>query len=56
MCQPFNKLTWCEVTKEEIEIAMLLPGEYVEREGKYYTRPGMLDGYICPCLDISTNL
>jgi len=46
--------TWnTEVTKEEIENAMLLPGEYVEKDGKYYIPniPGFLDGYICPCLD-----
>lgn len=55
MCEPFsdNSFTWYEVTKEEIEIAMLFPGEYVKKDNKYYTRRGMLDGYICPC---SVNL
>ena len=41
-----------EVTKEEVENAMLLPGEYVKKDGKYYIAgPGMLDGYVCPCLE-----
>lgn len=37
-----------EVTKEEIDNAMLLPGEYKEIDGKYYIKRGMLDGYIEP--------
>ena len=37
---------WCEVTKEEIYNAMLMPGEYVEKDGKFYVKMGMLDGYI----------
>ncbi len=33
MCEPFsnNSITWYEVTEREIEIAMLLPGEYVKK-------------------------
>lgn len=52
MCEPFssNSITWCEVTEREIEIAMLLPGEYVKKDNKYYIRRGALDGYVCPCL------
>jgi len=38
---------WQEVTKEQIDIAMLMPGEYKEEDGKFYIKPGMLDGYIC---------
>jgi hypothetical protein len=38
---------WVETTKEEIYNAMLMPGEYVERDGKFYIKRGMLDGYIC---------
>jgi len=41
-----KKDMWCEVTKEEIENAMLMPGEYVKKDGKFYVRPGMLDGYV----------
>jgi len=37
---------WCEVTEEEMENAMLMPGEYVKKDGKFYVRPGMLDGYV----------
>lgn len=37
---------WCETTKEEIDNAMLMPGEYVEKDGKFYIKRGMLDGYI----------
>ena len=37
---------WDEVTKEEIYNAMLMPGEYVEKDGKLYVKRGMLDGYI----------
>jgi len=50
MCNKFSKEHWVEVTRREIEIAMLMPGEYVEEDGKYYIRPGSLDGYICPCI------
>ena len=35
-----------EVTKAEIDNAMLVPGEYEERGGKFYVPLGMLDGYI----------
>jgi hypothetical protein len=35
-----------EVTKEQIYNAMLMPGEYTEKDGKFYIKPGMLDGYI----------
>lgn len=35
-----------EITKEEMENAMLLPGEYIVEDGRYYTILGMLDGYI----------
>ena len=35
-----------EITKEEMENAMLMPGEYIMEDGKYYTILGMLDGYI----------
>ena len=35
---------------------MLLPGEYEERDGRYYIRPGMLDGYICPCIDLNNSV
>jgi len=38
---------WQEVTKEQIYNAMLMPGEYKEKDGKFYIKPGMLDGYIC---------
>ena len=41
-----NNLWCCEVTKEEIYNAMLIPGEYKERDGKFYVKRGMLDGYI----------
>ncbi len=56
MCEPFsnNSITWYEVTEREIEIAMLLPGEYVKKDNKYYIRRGSLDGYVCPCLYEST--
>jgi len=37
---------WIETTKEEIYNAMLMPGEYVEKDGKFYIKRGMLDGYI----------
>jgi hypothetical protein len=44
---------WKESTKEEVENAMLVPGEYKIEDGKYYipTIPGFLDGYICSCFD-----
>lgn len=42
---------YIEVTKEEIENAMLLPGEYKLVDGKYYIKPGMLDGYMDPILE-----
>lgn len=35
-----------EITKEEMDNAMLMPGEYIEEDGRYYTILGMLDGYI----------
>jgi len=35
-----------EVTKEEIDNAMLVPGEYKEIDGKFYVRRGMLDGFV----------
>ena len=38
---------WQEVTKEQIDNAMLMPEEYKEEDGKFYIKPGMLDGYIC---------
>jgi len=38
---------WCEVTKKEIYNAMLMPGEYKEKDGKFYIKQGMLDGLIC---------
>lgn len=39
-----------EVTKEQIENAMLIKGEYIEKDGKYFIgHPSMLDGYVCPC-------
>ena len=37
---------WCEVTKEEIYNAMLMPCEYKEEDGKFYIKRGMLDGYV----------
>jgi hypothetical protein len=37
---------WIETTKEEIYNAMLMPGEYKEKDGKFYIKRGMLDGYI----------
>jgi len=40
----FNQ--WCEVTKEQIDIAMLMPCEYKEENEKFYVKQGMLDGYI----------
>lgn len=44
-----------EITKEEIEIAMLMPGEYKIKDDKYYIPniPGFQDGYICPCTIIN---
>ena len=33
-------------SKEEIYNAMLVPGEYKEKDGKFYIKRGMLDGYI----------
>jgi hypothetical protein len=44
---PFKFNNWQEVTKEQIDIAMLVPGEYKEKDGKFYIKRGMLDGYIC---------
>lgn len=38
---------WIETTKEEVYNAMLVPGEYKEKDGKFYIKQGMLDGYIC---------
>jgi hypothetical protein len=38
---------WIETTKKEIYNAMLMPGEYIEKDGKFYIKRGMLDGYIC---------
>jgi hypothetical protein len=38
---------WYETTKEEIYNAMLMPGEYIEKDGKFYIKRGMLDGCIC---------
>jgi hypothetical protein len=43
----FKFNNWLEVTKEQIDIAMLVPGEYKEKDGKFYIKRGMLDGYIC---------
>jgi|AntAceMinimDraft_18_1070375.scaffolds.fasta_scaffold108419_2 hypothetical protein len=37
---------WCEVTKREIDIAMLMPGEYRHTGDKYFVKRGMLDGYV----------
>lgn len=45
--KPFKFNNWQEVTKEQIDIAMLMPGEYKEKDGKFYIKQGMLDGYIC---------
>ncbi len=44
-----------EVSKEEIETAMFIPGEYKIIDGKYYIPdiPGFRDGYICPCYTAS---
>ena len=39
-------ITWYEVTEKEIYNAMLVPGEYVKRDGKFYVKRGMLDGYV----------
>jgi hypothetical protein len=44
---------YIEVTKEMVENAMLLPGEYKIVDGKYYVKLGMLDGYTDPILDKS---
>lgn len=42
---------WKKSTKEEVENAMLIKGEYKVIDGEYYIPdvPGFLDGYICPC-------
>jgi hypothetical protein len=49
-------VTWVEVTKKEIDNAMLLPGEYVEKDGKFYVKPGMLDGHVDPKLCDSSKV
>jgi len=52
-----NESRMIEVTEAQIYNAMLMPGEYVERDGKFYARLGLMEGYATdPTLPASVGI